>query len=99
MSDERPYDTFLAMIERNMSRAGPGRRIEHMFNVETGIRHVLSYCEPDQTIRSAADHLFDEVRKAVAGSEHDSQRAFEAFKEALAQSRPSSRAQDLGLAW
>ena len=87
MTAEQPYAGFLTMIERNLSQVGPGPEMEHMFNVEAGIQRVLGCCGPERTLQAAADHLCAEVRKAAGGHEHDSQRAFEAFKQALAQSR------------
>ena len=99
MTADRPYEAFLAMIERNLNQVGPGPRFDHMFNVESGVRQALGYCEPNRTLRAAADHLCAEARKAAGGCEHDSHRALEAFKQALAQSRPSGRSGDIGSTW
>ncbi len=96
MTAEQPYEAFLAMIERNLSQVGPGPQFDHMFNVESGVRQALGYCAPDKTLRAAADHLCAEARKAAGGHENDGRRAFEAFKQALAQSRLSGRAGDIG---
>ena len=87
MTADRPYEAFLAMIERNLNQVAPGPEIEHMFNVEAGIQKVLGCCEPDKALQAAADHLWAETRKAAGGCEHDGHRALEAFKQALVQSR------------
>ncbi len=87
MTTVQSYENFLAMIERNLSQVGPGIEIEHMFNVDAGIQRVLGCCEPDRTLQTTADHFRTEVRKAAGGHEHENQRAFEAFKQALAQAR------------
>ena len=98
MAADRPYEAFLTMIERNLNQIGPGPQFDHMFNVESGVRQALGYCAPDKTLRAAADHLCAEARRAAGGHEHDSRRAFEAFKQALARSRPSGRDGDIGSA-
>ena len=96
MEIARPYEQFLAMIERNLNQVGPGPQFDHLHNVESGIRNVLGSCGPDKTLWAAADHLCAEARKAAAGGEHDSHRAFEAFKQALAQCQLSGGAGDIG---